>query len=55
MTDHGFTTTFTVDRTPAEAYVDGSLRSLITTGEGQPNGSGRPRLPAEEAAAGQRR
>jgi hypothetical protein len=36
-------------------YVNGSLQSLITTGEGQPNGRGRPRLPAEEAAAGQGR
>jgi hypothetical protein len=36
-------------------YVNGSLQSLITNGEGQPNGHGRPRLPAEEAAAGQGR
>jgi hypothetical protein len=36
-------------------YVNDSLQSLITTGEGQPNGRGRPRLPAEEAAAGQGR
>jgi uncharacterized protein DUF899 len=27
-------------------YVNGSLQSLITAGEGQPNGRGRPRLPA---------
>ncbi|MFD1938230.1 MULTISPECIES: SRPBCC family protein [Nonomuraea] len=36
-------------------FYAGSLRSLITTGEGQPNGRGRPRLPLEEAAAGQGR
>jgi hypothetical protein len=36
-------------------YVNGSLRSLITTGEGQPNGRGRPRLPAEEAATARAR
>lgn len=33
-------------------YVNGSLRSLITTGEGQPNRRGRPRLPAEELRTG---
>lgn len=98
MAEHGFTTTFAVDRTPTETfdaitdvrgwwseeidgrtdqlgaeglvpadecfevcagawgfYVDGSLPSLITTGEGRPNGRGRPRLPAEQAAAGQGR
>jgi hypothetical protein len=31
-------------------YINGSLRNLITTGEGQPNGRGRPRVPAEELA-----
>ena len=36
-------------------YVNGSLRSLITTGEGQPNGRGRPRVAAERAAVGQGR
>jgi hypothetical protein len=29
-------------------YVNTSLRSLITTGAGQPNGRRRPRLPLEE-------
>lgn len=29
-------------------YINGSLRSLIATGEGQPNGRGRPRTSAEE-------
>jgi hypothetical protein len=33
------------------SYINGSLRNLITTGEGQPNGRGRPRVPAEEAGA----
>jgi Activator of Hsp90 ATPase homolog 1-like protein len=28
-------------------YINGSLRSLITTGSGAPNGRGRPRIPAE--------
>jgi hypothetical protein len=32
-------------------YINGSLRSLITTGKGQPNGPGRPRLPHEEELA----
>jgi hypothetical protein len=36
-------------------YVNGSLQSLITNGEGQPNGHGRPGLRAEEAAAGEGR
>jgi len=36
-------------------YVNGSLQSLITAGVGQSNGRGRPRLPAEAAAAGQGR
>src|SRR5262249_11719588 len=29
-------------------YINGSLRSLITTGEGRPNAKGRPRTPVEE-------
>jgi hypothetical protein len=33
-------------------YINGSLRNLITTGEGQPNGRGRPRVPAEEMVTG---
>ncbi|MEU7895831.1 SRPBCC domain-containing protein [Nonomuraea sp. NPDC049152] len=41
--------------TTAWGFYVGSLRSLIATGEGQPNGRGRPRLPAEEAASGQGR
>jgi hypothetical protein len=46
---------FAVCSTAWGFYVNGSLRSLITTGEGQPNGRSRPCLPAEEAAAGQGR
>jgi hypothetical protein len=50
MSDHSFATSFSVDRTPQEAFGDGSLRNLIATGEGQPNGRGRPRVPAENLA-----
>lgn len=39
----------------AWGFYVGSLRSLIATGAGQPNGRGRPRLPAEEAASGKGR
>jgi Activator of Hsp90 ATPase homolog 1-like protein len=35
-------------------YVNSSLRNLITTGEGQPNGSDRARTSAEEELAGER-
>jgi hypothetical protein len=49
MTSQNFTTAFTVDQTPEEAfkainnsnawgsYINGSLKSLITTGKGKPN------------------
>ncbi|MGH4006061.1 MAG: DUF899 family protein, partial [Pseudonocardiaceae bacterium] len=87
MSDHGFTTSFSVDRTPKEAFdaitnvrgwwseeFDGGTVELgnefryryedvhrctirVTevvpdrrVGEGQPNGRGRPRVPAEELA-----
>jgi hypothetical protein len=45
MADHGFTTTFAVDRTPTEAFD-------AITNIRRWNGRGRPRLPAEDAAAG---
>jgi Activator of Hsp90 ATPase homolog 1-like protein len=33
-------------------FVNGSLRSLITTGAGTPNARSRPRVPAEDAGRG---
>jgi hypothetical protein len=42
---------FDVCSTSWDSYINGSLRTLITTG-GQPNGRGRPRVPAEELATG---
>jgi predicted dithiol-disulfide oxidoreductase (DUF899 family) len=51
MSDQGFITTFSVDQNP----INGSLQNLITTGEGQANGRGRPRVPAEELATGRGR
>jgi hypothetical protein len=36
-------------------YIGTSLRNLIVTGEGQPNGPGTPRVAAEELAAAQGR
>jgi len=32
-------------------YINTSLQNLISTGEGQPNGTGRPRLATEEPAS----
>jgi hypothetical protein len=46
---------FDVCSTSWSFYVNDSLRNLITTGEGQPNGRDRPRVPAEELATGQGR
>jgi len=43
MTNKNYTTTFTVDKSPAEVfaawgfYINDSLRSLIETGKGDPN------------------
>lgn len=36
-------------------YINSSLRNLITTGEGQPNGRGQARTSAEEELAAQNR
>jgi hypothetical protein len=42
---------FDVCRQGWSFYVNTSLRNLITTGEGQPNATGRPRLATEEPGA----
>lgn len=55
FTHHGLVTAYECFDVCSNAwgfYINGSLRSLITTGVGQPNRSGRPNL-AAEAAAGQ--